>query len=349
MATAAHEQPGVTPGASAPQQELYELVTGHYISRAIYVAAKLGIADLLRNGPQPYTRIAELSKTHPDSLRRVLVLLASAGVLFQEGGEAFGLTAMGEYLRSDVPGSRRSQALLLASPVQQRSWSGLLDIVRTGKPPSGKSTFQFLEKYPEEAAIFNEGMTAGSADVAAAVAAVYDFSPFRMVVDIGGGHGVLLQTILNKNGSLHGIVFDAPDVAEGARRAIQESGLAERCEAIGGDFFGAVPGLADVYILKSVIHDWDDERSVAILNNVHAAMAQDARLLLVELVLPDHVDATVENRIAAGSDLNMLVNLGGRERTESDFAALLIASGFRLSKVLPTKTAWRVIEGIRCD
>jgi hypothetical protein len=332
-----------------PPLALLELVTGHYISRALYVAAKLGIADLLHEGPQHSAKLAEATGTHAPTLHRVLLLLASAGVFTHTADGAFGLTPMGEYLRSGVPGSRRAQAILLAGPVQQRAWSGLLDIVKTGKTPSGKSAFEFFARHPEEAAIFNEGMTAAASDTAAAVAAAYDFSRFRTIVDVGGGHGELLGAILKTNSNLRGILFDMPGVAQGAREQMEAAGLGDRCSVASGDFFEAVPGGGDAYILKSVIHDWGDEQSRAILRNVHAAAAPNARLLLVELVVPARAERTAGNRIIAGSDVNMLVNLGGRERNESEFAALFEAAKFQLTRVVPTGSLWRVIEGVRVD
>jgi len=331
-----------------PQLALLELVTGHYISRAIYVAAKLGVADLLAEGPQHSAKLAQSTGTHAPTLHRVLLLLASAGV-FAHTDDGFGLTPIGEYLRTGVRGSRRAQAILFAGPSQQRAWSGLLDIVRTGKTPSGKSAFQFFARHPEEAAIFNDGMTAGSSETAAAVAAAYDFSPFQTLVDIGGGHGELIGAILKKYDHLQGILFDLPGVAQGARQHMQAAGLTGRCEVVSGDFFQAVPGGGDAYIIKSVIHDWDEEHSRVILKNVHAAAARNARLLLVELVLPPRVESTVGDRIIVGSDVNMMVNLGGRERTESEFGALFEAAKFQLRRVIPTRGLWRVIEGVRID
>jgi O-methyltransferase domain/Dimerisation domain len=334
------------PGDLAPQWVLFQLVTGHYVSRAIYAAAKLGIADLLKSGPLHYTKLAKECGTHPPSLYRLMLLLTSAGVFEEREAECFGLTPVGEYLQTGVPGSRHAQALLLAGPAQQRAWSGLLDVVKTGKTPSGRSAFQFFAKYPEEGAIFNEGIAAGSAEAASAVAAAYDFAPFGTIVDVGGGHGVLLTTILAANPALRGILFDLPHASEGAEKQMETAGLRGRCEFVAGDFLEQVPGGADAYILKSVIHDWDDTRSVAILRNIHHAMAQQGKLLLVEMTLPARVDQTHMSQIIAGSDVNMMVNVGGQERTAAQFSALLDAAGFRLTRIIPTQGLWSVIEGV---
>lgn len=334
------------PGDLPPQWVLFQLVTGHYVSRAIYAAARLGIADLLKDGPLHYTELAKGCGAHAPSLYRLMLLLTSAGVFEEKQAGCFGLTPVGEYLQTGVPGSRRAQALLLAGPAQQRSWSGLLDVVKTGQTPSGRSAFQFFAKYQEEGAIFNEGMAAGSAEAASAVAAAYDFAHFAAIVDGGGGHGVLLAAILAANPALRGILFDLPNAAEGAEKLIEAAGLRGRCEFVAGDFFEGVPDGADAYILKSVIHDWDETRSVAILRNIHRAMAPHGKLLLVEMILPVRVDQTSMSQIIAGSDVNMMVNVGGQERTAAEFSALLEAADFRLTRIIPTQGPWSVVEGV---
>jgi len=333
------------PGDLPPQWVLFQLVTGHYVSRAIYVAARLGIADRLKDGPLHYTELARGCGADAPSLYRLMLLLTSAGVFDEKEAGRFGLSPVGEYLQTGLPGSRRAQALLLAGPAQQRAWSGLLDVVRTGQTPSGSSAFQFFTKFPEEGAIFNEGMAAGSAETASAVVAAYDFTPFGTVVDVGGGYGVLLTAILAAKPALRGILFDLPHAAEGAEQQIHAAGVRGRCEFVPGDFFEQVPAGADAYILKSVIHDWDDARSVAILRNIHRAMAPQGKLLLVEMMLPAHVGQTAMSQIIAGSDVNMMVNVGGRERTAAEFGALLDAAGFRLSRIIPTQGLWSVVEG----
>jgi hypothetical protein len=339
------------PGELPPRLALFQLVTGHYVSFALYVAAKLGIADLLAHGPKAYDELAKACAAHAPSLRRLLRLLASAGVFAEQADGRFALTPVGEWLRSDLPGSQRDTALLFAGPMM-RSWGELLHSVQTGETAIerafGMDAFKYMAAHPEDAAVFNRAMTAVSTQVSIAVAAAYDFSPFRKLVDVGGGHGVLLTTILKANPMLHGVVFDLPHVAEGARKPIEAAGLAERCDAVGGDFFAAVPGGADAYILKSVIHDWDDERSLVILRNCQGAMEPHGKLLLVELVLPDHVDQSPKSQIGTGSDVNMLVNAGGRERTDAEFRALFETAGFRLTQIIPLEGSLSsVLEGVR--
>lgn len=330
-----------------PQWALHGLVTGHYFSRAIYVAARLRIADLLKDGPRNIADLAEATQSHAPSLHRLMLFLASAEIFAEGDAGCFRLTPMGECLRSDVPGSQLAHALLLAGPLQQRAWSRLLEIVQTGQGPSAQSLFPFLAKYPEEAAIFNEAMASKTAAVAGAFVAAYDCSLFSTIVEVGGGYGLLLRAILTGHPKLHGILFDLPHVAEEAKEHVRTAGLEDRCEVVSGDFFEALPAGADAYILMSVVHDWDDARSVAILNKVSEAMTPNGKLLLVEMVVPAQVSRSPWSQIVAGSDLNMLVSTGGHERSEAEFQRLFDAAGFRLARIIPTGTPWSVVEGVR--
>ncbi len=332
---------------------LFQMITGHYLSRAIYLAARLGIADLLSVGPQHYAELAKATGMHAPSLYRVMRLLASAGVFEEKEDGRFALTPIGEWLRRGVPGSRHSVALLFAGPMQHRSWDDLLYSVQTGSVAFdhafGMGAFEYLAQHTEEAAIFNEAMTGATAQTATAVAAAYDFSSLGTIVDVGGGHGILLATILKANPGLRGVLFDLPHVIEGAKKQMQDAGLAGRCEVIPGDFFEAVPAGGDAYLLKHVIHDWDDPRAITILRNCGRAMALQGKLLLVEMALPARMDQSPASRIMAGSDVNMLVNVGGRERTEAEFRALFEAAGFRLARIVPTQALSSVLEGARLE
>ncbi len=334
-----------------PPAVLYELATAHYVSRALYVAAELRIADLLAPGPQSSEHLARATGTNADALRRVLRLLVSAGVFAEEEDGRFALTPVGECLRGDLPGSFRSTALLFGGPLVHATWGDLAYSVRTGQPALhhvfGKGSFEYLEEHPEEAAIFDDAMAGFTAFVAVAVAGAYDFSPFRTVVDVGGGNGALLTGILNAYPALRGIVFDLPRVAEGARAKIAAAGLADRCDVASGDFFETVPSGADAYLLKHVIHDWDDARAAAILRTCHRAMAPRGKLLIVEGVYPPRVDRSVVGRGAARNDVNMLVCTGGRQRSEAEFRSLYDAAGFELVRIVPTPATASVIEGAR--
>jgi SAM-dependent methyltransferase len=340
------------PAHASPRLALFQLLTGHYVSQALYAAAKLGIADLLADGPRPYAELAHATGTHEASLHRLLRLLASYSVLVEGDAGTFSLTPVGECLCGGVAGSSRSVALLLAGGPFMRTWNELLHSVGTGEAAFervfGMKPFKYMAQHPDEAAIFNDAMTAISWQTAQAVPLAYNFLGFQTVADVGGGHGVLLAAILKANPKVNGILFELPHVAEGARKHIAELGLSDRCDVVTGDFFESVPAGADAYILKSVIHDWDHERSVKILRNCHRAMRPSGKLLLVELVLPSRVDQSLRSQIVTGSDINMLVNAGGRERTESDFTELFEAAGFKMTRILPVEGSLAsVIEGLR--
>jgi SAM-dependent methyltransferase len=323
---------------------------GHYLSRALHLAAKLGIADLLKDGPKHYSELARATDTNVESLNRVLRLLASNGVFEEKDNGEFALTLIGDALRADVPGSARATVLVFAGIGIQDNWKELEYCVRTGDPAYRSrgltDPFADLAQRPEEAAVFDEAMASFTNMIAIAVAAAYDFSQFSSVVDIGGGNGALLLGILKANPSLRGVVLDLPPVAERATKQIEENGLTERCEAIGGDFFKEVPSGHDAYILKHVIHDWDDARAVQILKNCHRAMGPQGKLLIVEGVYPPIIDQSEASRGAAANDVNMLVSTGGRQRSEAEFRALYEVAGFTLSRIVATPARISVIEGI---
>jgi orsellinic acid C2-O-methyltransferase len=334
-----------------PQAVLYQLATAHYVSHALYLAAKLGIADLLKDGPRHAKELAAATTADAPSLARVLRLLVTAGVFEERDDGSFALTPMGECLRPDVPGSSRAMVLLFAGDRVQRAWQDLEYCVRTGQPVFRKhgldDPFKNPDRTPEETANFDAAMADFTKLVAVAVAAAYDFAPLRTIVDVGGGNGALLIGILRAHAHLRGIVFDQPSAAARATQQIAEHGLADRCEAIGGDFFEEVPQGADAYVLKHVIHDWNDERAVAILKNCLRAMPAHGRLLIVEGIYPPRVDASLDARAAAANDVNMLVNTGGRQRSEAEFVALYAAAGFKLTRILPTLARVSIIEGSR--
>lgn len=347
------QEPVTTPTTPPPFVALLQMVTGYYISQALYVAAKLGIADVLKDGPRHYTALAQLTGTHAPSLYRLLRLLTSAGVCDEQENEHFGLTAIGAYLQTDIPGSLRAIALQFAGPWHSRGWSDLLYSVQTGEIAFdhlfGMGVFPYLTQHPDEAAVFDAAMTALSTQAAAAVIAAYDFSPLGTIVDVGGGHGALLRAILQATPTARGLLYDLPHVVEGAKSQIEAAGLAERCAAVGGDFFALVPSGGDAYILSEVIHDWDDERSLTILKNCHRAMSKQRKLLLVEWVLPTRIEQSPATQIIVGSDVNMLVLAGGRERTEAEFRALFEAAGFKLTRIIPTQGLSSVVEGVRLE
>jgi orsellinic acid C2-O-methyltransferase len=331
-----------------PPLALFRLTTGYYVSRALWVVARLGIADQLAAGPRRVEELAEATGTHAPSLRRVLRLLASAGVFAEEADGHIALTPIGQCLRAGVPGSMRAGVLLFAGRTQD-AWSDLMYSVQTGEPiyphRHGVDVWTYTAQHPEDAALFDEAMADFTRQAAIAVVAAYDFSPFGTILDVGGGAGALLAGILTANPALRGVLFDRPDVVERARAEIARRGLADRCTVVGGDFFEEVPAGADAYLLKHVIHDWNDARAEAILRSCRRATGPGSRLLLVEGVYPARIDQSDPSRGAASNDVNMLVNTGGRQRSETEFRALYAAAGFRLTRIVPTAARISVIEG----
>jgi SAM-dependent methyltransferase len=334
-----------------PQFALYQLAAGHYLSNALHVAVKLDIAELLAEGPRDAQQLAAATATHAPSLRRVLRLLVSAGVFEERRDGSFAQNPLGECLRAGVPGSARAIVMLFCGDRVQDAWRDLEYCVRTGDPVFRKrgldDPFKDPLRTPEDEANFDAAMADATRIAAIAVAAAYDFADVRTLVDVGGGNGALLIGILKAHPHLRGIVFDQPSVAGRAQQQIAAQGLDGRCEAVGGSFFEEVPRGGDAYILKHVIHDWDDERAAAILRNCHRAMGEGGRLLIAEGVYPPHVDQSPQSRGAAANDVNMLVNTGGRQRSEGEFRALYDAAGFKLTRIVPTPGPVSVIEGVR--
>lgn len=339
------------PPSLPPAVALYQMSVGHYLSRALHLAAKLGIADHLAGGARDARALAAATQADPAALTRVLRFLVSVGV-FDEGEDGrFALTPTSELLRSDAPGSMRASVLLFTGVGVQDSWKEIEYCVRTGQPAFRRhdpdaDPFTQMQADPESAALFDEAMAAFAPQTAAVVAAAYDFSPFATVADVGGGNGALLLGILQKYPALRGIVFDRPDVVERARAHLAANGMADRCDVIGGSFFAEVPAGADAYLLKHVIHDWNDEQAVAILRTVRAAIPADGRLLIVEGLYPARIDRSLESRGATANDVNMLVCTGGRQRSEAEFRQLFAASGFQLARVVPTFAQVSVIEAV---
>jgi hypothetical protein len=351
MPTDERKHPGAPEaGEQPPGLALYQMSIGHYLSRALALAATLGIADLLADGPRDHHDLARACATDASSLRRVLRLLASRGVFEEQADGRFATTPLGELLRADVPGSMHASVLLFAGVPIQDGWKDLEYCVRTGQPAFRRTDpdadpFTEMAKDPARAALFDRAMATFAPQTAAAVAHAYDFSTFGAVTDVGGGNGSLLIGILRANPALRGTVFDQPHVAERARAQIEHAGMADRCEIVGGSFFERVPPGADAYMLKHVIHDWDDERASAILRCCRDAMGADGTLLIVEGVYPERIDRSPESAGAAANDVNMLVCTGGRQRSAEEFRTLLAAAGFRLSRIVPTLARVGIIEG----
>jgi hypothetical protein len=326
-------------GPAESRAQLLALVRGYRISQAIYVVTQLGIPDLLADGPLEIDELARATESHPASLRRVLLFLAGVGVLDKVGPQRFALTPMSALLRTGVPGSVRPSVLFSLAESHWRPWGHMLHTVRTGETAfdhaHGTGLFEYLASHPEVGAAFNAGMLGNSPDHARLVAATYDFSKINVVVDVGGGRGRLLATILERYPRLRGILFDQPHVIEDAREILEEVGVVDRCELVGGSFFDAVPAGGDAYVLRNIIHDWDDDQAVAILTSCRRSMTDDARLVLVERYLATDPHEAV---LVLHADLEMLVNVGGRERTTDEYASLLARSGLRLTRTIALGT-----------
>jgi SAM-dependent methyltransferase len=328
---------------ASPQEQLSRLLTGYWISQALYVAAKLGLADLLKDGSRSADDLASSTSSHPRALYRLLRALASVGVFAEDDRQRFGLTPLAECLRSDVPGSLRALAPMRGD-WQYRAWAEFLYTIQTGRSGFekvyGMPLFDYLAQNPEQGQLFDQAMVGVHGRETAAMLDAYDFSSIDTLADIGGGNGSLLAAVLQKYPDMKAVLFDRPAVAERARANIDAAGLGNRCHVVGGDFFEAVPAGADAYLLRHIIHDWDDEKATTILRNVGRAMAKGGRLLVVEFVLPPGN----EPFFGKWFDLAMMAVPGGMERTQEEYQKLFEVAGFRLARVVPTRTEVSVVE-----
>lgn len=323
-------------------RQLLALVRGHRLTEIVTTAARLGIPDAIAGGRTDLEGLAAVTGTHAPTLLRLLRALAAAGVLHEGPDGRFALAPAGEAMRTDVPGSAAPWVALLDRAYVREAWANLEHSIRTGENSftslHGEDVWAWRGKHPDEGALFDRAMTAQSAGVGRAVADAFDFSGSSVVADIAGGAGSLLAGVLRANPQLRGILFDQPSVV-GRELEVQAPDLADRCAIVGGDFFEAVPAGADVYVLKAILHDWEDPESIAILRNIRAAMPPSGTLLVVERVVgPPNED--LEGRL---SDLHMLVMPGGRERTRDEWTRLLAQGGFRLDDVRPLRMAWQLI------
>jgi hypothetical protein len=325
--------------------EVVNLASGYVVAQALHAAAKLGIADLLASGPRDIEELAAATRAHGPSLYRLLRTLSSAGVFVEDEQCRFALTALGETLRADVPGSVRAAVIWIGDPIHYRSCGGVLTSVLTGRPAFdgvfGMPCFDYLSAYPEVGRIFNEGMACFAEMENEPIARSYEFPALARVVDVGGGQGGFLVEVLKANPSVRGVLYDLPEVVK-SPQLLEAAGVIDRYEAVGGDFFESLPPGADVYVFKRVLHDWDDNTCVSLLRRCHRVMPAGGRVLVVDAVLRPGNDAHPAKIV----DLIMLAALTGRERTEPEFRALFAAAGLRLTRVLPTPSPLSIVEGM---
>jgi hypothetical protein len=328
---------------------MMSVVTGAWAARLVYTAAELAIADHLADGPHGVNLLAARTGSHAPSLTRLLRALTAIGVLYESEDRSYRLTPLGATLQSDVPDSMRSWVLLVFSDDQGASWQALTHNIRTGENAFrhlfGKDIWARLAERPEAARLFDNAMESITRGANSHLVANYPFEQFDWIVDVGGGNGSLLLPVAERHSSMRVTILDLPHVAEVSRRRIAAAGLGPRCEAVDGDAFTAVPAGADAYVLKGVIHDWDDKEAVAILRTCRAAMLDRSRLLLIERIIPERIDVNDPlTRAKFIHDINMMVNPGGRERTQAEFCALLAQANLRLKRALSMSGPLAVME-----
>ena len=315
--------------------ELRRIIAGHRLSAAVGVAASLGLADQLVEGPRTSDELADATGAHAETLYRLLRALAAAGIFREDDGRRFSLTELGVTLRTDIPDSLAAWAQFVQRPAHRDAWGALEQSVRTGENAfrlaHGVDAWEHRAQRPEESAEFDRAMAGMTRTAMRSVLDAYDFGRFRRIVDVGGGNGALLASLLERHPELRGILFDQPHVVAGVD-------LGERVEVVGGSFFGEVPPRGDAYVLKWILHDWEDPECRAILRNVRA---HGATLVVIERVLAPPNEG-LESKL---SDLNMLVGPGGRERTLVEFDALFAAAGYRRTADVPTASDFHVLEG----
>ena len=337
----------MTSSEASPAEVLEDILVTARLQQALSVAASLGVPDVLADGPIGVAEIAGAIAASEDTLYRLLSTLAAGGILHERDERRFELTEVGALLRSDVPGSRRAWAILNGTPYVREAWSNLEHSIRTGENAfaalHGEDVWAWRAARPDESAAFDRAMAGNSGPVAQAVAEAFDFGSLGTLVDVGGGSGTLIAAILRRHPTLRGILFDQPHVAgsEATRALLQREGVADRCETVAGSFFESVPAGAGGYLMKWILHDWDDDDAIRILRTIRSAASPTSRLFVVELV----IGAPNEDLASRILDLHMLVMPGGRERTDGQWRSLFERGGWRLAEVRPTATLFRVLVG----
>jgi hypothetical protein len=328
------------------------LIAGYWVSRLIYVAARLRLADLLKEGPQSADALAERAGVNAPALYRMLRTLAAYGVFTEMKGRRFKLTTLGSTLRSDAPASMHGFALFLIGSPVWNTWEHLESAVQTGTLPFdrlyGIPFYRYLEQHPENLKIFGEAMTSLSGtenpEFARVFRQIYARERIGTLVDVAGGFGSLLALVLKQHPKLKGVLFDLPSVVERAKqdRHLTAPNMAGRCAFAGGDMFESVPSGGDAYILKYILHNWDDEHCVRLLTNCRKAMNRNGRVLVADCVIPPGERPDWGKLL----DIQMMVVVPGKERTKEEFAALFKHAGFKLTRVVPTRCPLSLIEAV---
>jgi hypothetical protein len=333
-------------GSLPPHVQLIQMGTASWVSAMVFVAAKLGLADYLADGPKSAAELAAVTGTHAPSVHRFMRTLASLGILTERDEQRFALTTLGEALKSGAPGAARGTLMAFCSRWFWHGWEDMLYSLQTGNTGFEKATgmpiFEYLRQNPEEASYFSEAMVGFHGAEPPAVAEAYDFSAFNVIVDVGGATGNMLAAILAKHLAPRGVLFDRSHVVNEAPALLASHGVAERVTIEAGDFFQSVPAGGDAYLLSHIIHDWNEEQCLTILGHCRKAIKPNGRLLIVEMVLPAG-DTPHPGKVL---DMVMLVFPGGQERTEAEYAPLLARARFRLNRVVPTASAVSIVEAI---
>lgn len=342
------EPPRLMHDTRSQMAALQQLMSGYRVTQLLAVAIRFDLAGQLASGPRPVDDLAAAVGANTGALHRALRALAALGVFSETAPGVFGLTPLGEMLRGDHPLSMRALILYNAGE-PYRVWEDLEYSIRTGAPAFdhlyGLPHFAYMAQHPETNELFNHSMSENSRRSNAAVVAAYDFASAASVVDIGGGQGALITAILRANSTLRGVLFDQPHVVEGALPALEAAGVADRCARAGGDFFTSAYPTGDLYTLRQVIHDWEDERAIAILRGCAQAMPPHGRVLVIEVP----VEPGSASSYGVMLDLQMLVMNGGRQRTLDEYHQLYTAAGLRLTRVIPTASDFSLIEGERAE
>lgn len=335
----------------AASTALLDLMDGFRRSAALYTFAQLGIADLLANGPRTITALIEDTGAHGPSLARLLRAMCALDVIHEVARDQFALAPLGAALRMDNPLSVADSVLMYGAEHFWASWGDLSHCVQTGESATSHlygaaNPFEYYAQHAEVGALAHAGFAAIARVEALAISAVYDFPQTGTFVDVAGGQGQLLASILRTRPQARGILFDLPEVVERARPLLERAGVGHRCAVEGGDIFTAVPSGGDLYLLSRILHDWDDRQAGIILRHCRRVMSTGAPLLVIEAMLPERATTSAHDQRVTLADLNMLVRTGGRERTEAEYRRLLADAGFTVTNITPTETAYSVIEAI---